>query len=156
MAVHVVAASVGLSAVLASSAEGFGWVKLAGGAYLVLLGLTAIWRARRPREREEARSGRMAGSPFRDGLLSMALNPKAAVFFVAVVPQFVEPGPDASARVALLLLVYGAMVLVFWTGFVLAVNRVQDLVRRSRVRGWLERVTGCALVGLGVRLAAPR
>jgi threonine/homoserine/homoserine lactone efflux protein len=154
MAVHVVAASVGLSALLASSAEVFGWVKLAGGAYLVFLGAAAIWRARRPDT--GAAPARVGGSPFRDGLLSMALNPKAAVFFVAVVPQFVEPGPGASARVALLLLVYGAMVLVFWTGFVLLVNRVQDLVRRPRVRDWLERVTGCALVGLGVRLAAPR
>src|SRR5687768_13611477 len=87
MAVHIAAAVVGLSALLASSAQVFGWVKLLGGAYLVYLGAMALVRAKRPEE-ERVRTG---GSPFRDGLLSMSLNPKAAVFFVAVVPQFVEP-----------------------------------------------------------------
>jgi threonine/homoserine/homoserine lactone efflux protein len=154
MALHVVAAMVGLSALLASSSQVFGWVKLLGGAYLVLLGVTAIARARRPRESEQAPS--LGGSPFRDGLLSMTLNPKAAVFFVAVVPQFVEPGPGASTRVALLLLIYGAVTLVFWVGFVLLLHRARELVRRPVVRRWMERVTGCALVGLGARLAAPR
>jgi threonine/homoserine/homoserine lactone efflux protein len=155
MAVHVVAATVGLSALLASSSALFGWVKLLGGAYLMFLGVTAIARARRPRDTEPAARG-AGGSPFRDGLLSMTLNPKAAVFFVAVVPQFVEPGPGASTRVALLLLIYGAVTLVFWVGFVLLLHRARELVRRPIVRRWMERVTGCALFGLGVRLAAPR
>jgi threonine/homoserine/homoserine lactone efflux protein len=84
----------------------------------------------------------------------MALNPKAAVFFVAVVPQFVQPGPGASTRVALLLLLYGALCLAFWSGFVLLLDRAQELVRRPRVRSCMQRVTGCALIGLGVRLAA--
>ena len=48
----------------------------------------------------------------------MTLNPKVGVYFVAVVPQFVAPGPGASLRVALLLVVYGALCLVFWTAFV--------------------------------------
>jgi threonine/homoserine/homoserine lactone efflux protein len=154
MALHVVAAMVGLSALLASSSQVFGWVKLLGGAYLVFLGLGAIVRARRPPDAERPR--RAGGSPFRDGLLSMSFNPKAAVFFVAVVPQFVEPGPGASARVALLLVIYGALTLVFWIGFVLLLHRARELVRRPVVRRWMERVTGCALVGLGVRLATPR
>ena len=151
MAVHIAAAVVGLSALLASSAQVFGWVKLLGGAYLVYLGASALLRAGRPADRP--RSG---GSPYRDGLLSMSLNPKAAVFFVAVVPQFVAPGPGASTRVALLLVIYGALTLVFWLGLVLLLHRARDLVRRPAVRRWMERTTGCALVGLGVRLAAPR
>ena len=154
MGVHIVAAAVGLSALLASSSELFGWVKVVGGAYLVLLGVAALVRTRGPGGEAPAR--RLTGSPFRDGLLSMTLNPKAAVFFVAVVPQFVEPGQGASARVALLLVIYGALALAFWLGFVLLLHRARDLVRRPSVRRWLERVTGCALVGLGVRLAAAR
>jgi threonine/homoserine/homoserine lactone efflux protein len=153
MAVHIVAAAVGLSALLASSSQVFGWVKLAGGAYLVLLGVAALARAGRPAGEAHLR---LTGSPFRDGLLSMALNPKSAVFFVAVVPQFVEPGPGASARVALLLVVYAGLALAFWLGFVLLLNRARELVRRPAVRRWMERATGCALVGLGVRLAVPR
>jgi threonine/homoserine/homoserine lactone efflux protein len=152
MAVHVVAAMVGLSALLASSSQVFGWVKLLGGVYLVFLGVTAIARTRQPPDQPR----KLGGSPFRDGLLSMTFNPKAAVFFVAVVPQFVEPGPGASARVALLLLIYGAVTLVFWIGFVLLLHRARELVRRPAVRRWMERITGCALVGLGARLATPR
>jgi threonine/homoserine/homoserine lactone efflux protein len=153
MVVHIVAAMIGLSALLASSAQLFGVVKLVGGAYLVFLGVAALLRARRPAPDAAPRLG---GSPYRDGLLSMTLNPKAAVFFVAVVPQFVEPGPGASARVALLLAIYGALTLVFWSGLVLLLHRARELVRRPIVRRWMERVTGCALVGLGVRLATPR
>jgi threonine/homoserine/homoserine lactone efflux protein len=151
MALHVVAAIAGLSALLASSATMFGWVKLLGGVYLVYLGVAAIVRARRETTTPPRRR---ASSPFREGLLSMALNPKAAVFFIAVVPQFVSPGPGASARVALLLCIYGALCVAFWSGFVLLLHGAREVVRRPAVRRGLERVTGCALVGLGVRLAA--
>jgi threonine/homoserine/homoserine lactone efflux protein len=154
MAVHVAAAIAGLSALLASSSEVFGAVKLAGGAYLVALGVGAIVRARRPGAAAAPEDTRPAGSPYREGLLSMALNPKATVFFVAVVPQFVAPGPGAAARVALLLLVYGALCLVFWSSFVLLLHHARELVRRPRVRAWMERLTGGALIGLGARLAA--
>jgi threonine/homoserine/homoserine lactone efflux protein len=153
MAVHVAAATAGLSALLASSAQVFGVVKVLGGLYLLWLGIAAIRRARRPSEQAEAPPAR-GGSPFRDGLLSMTLNPKVGVYFVAVVPQFVAPGPGASLRVALLLVVYGALCLVFWTAFVVGLHHARELVRRPRVRAWTERVTGAALIGLGARLAA--
>ena len=153
MAVHVAAATVGLSALLASSAQLFGVVKVLGGLYLLWLGIAAILRARKP-VAEAAAPRRRGGSPFREGLLSMTLNPKVGVYFVAVVPQFVAPGPGASLRVALLLVVYGALCLVFWTGFVIGLHHARDLVRRPRVRAWTERVTGAALIGLGARLAA--
>jgi threonine/homoserine/homoserine lactone efflux protein len=157
MALHVVAAIVGLSALLASSSTVFGWVKLLGGAYLVYLGATAFLRARRRADEDAApEPPERAGSPFRDGLMSMALNPKAGVFFVAVVPQFVTPGAGASARVALLLCVYGALCVAFWSSFVLLLHGARELVRRPLVRRALERVTGCALVGLGLRLATGR
>ena len=153
MAVHIAAATVGLSALLASSAQLFAVVKLLGGLYLLYLGIAAILRARRPASPgDEPR--RRGGSPFREGLLSMTLNPKVGVYFVAVVPQFVAPGPGASLRVALLLVVYGALCLVFWSAMVVGLHHARELVRRPRVRAWTERVTGAALIGLGARLAA--
>ena len=152
MAVHVAAATAGLSALLASSAQVFGVVKVLGGLYLLWLGIAAIRRARRPAEHQAPPA--RGGSPFRDGLLSMTLNPKVGVYFVAVVPQFVAPGPGASLRVALLLVVYGALCLVFWTAFVVGLHHARELVRRPRVRAWTERITGAALIGLGARLAA--
>jgi threonine/homoserine/homoserine lactone efflux protein len=113
--------------------------------------VSAFVRAREPEQRAPSK-----GSPFRDGLMSMALNPKCGVFFVAVVPQFVEPGPGAAGRVALLLCLYGALCVLFWSGFVLLLHTARELVRRPRVQRALERLTGTALVGLGVRLAASR
>lgn len=156
MALHVVAAIVGLSALLASSSTVFGWVKLLGGVYLVYLGVSAFLRARGVRHEDSETEPRRTGSPFRDGLMSMALNPKAGVFFVAVVPQFVSPGPGAAGRVALLLCIYGVLCVLFWSSFVLLLHGARELVRRPVVQRSLERVTGCALVGLGVRLAAGR
>jgi threonine/homoserine/homoserine lactone efflux protein len=152
MAVHIAAATIGLSALLASSAQLFAVVKVLGGIYLLYLGIAAILRARR-RSAVEDEPRRRAGSPFREGLLSMTLNPKVGVYFVAVVPQFVAPGPGASLRVALLLVIYGALCLVFWSAMVVGLHHARELVRRPRVRAWTERVTGAALIGLGARLA---
>ena len=153
MAVHIAAATVGLSALLASSAQLFAVVKVLGGLYLLYLGIAAILRARRTAE-PAGEPRRRGGSPFREGLLSMTLNPKVGVYFVAVVPQFVAPGAGASLRVALLLVVYGALCLAFWSAMVVGLHHARELVRRPRVRAWTERVTGVALIGLGARLAA--
>jgi threonine/homoserine/homoserine lactone efflux protein len=159
MALHVLAAVVGLSALLAASAELFAVVKVLGGAYLVALGLAALLAARRGRgPGPEAQVADAPTVPPRravlEGAASMALNPKVTVFFVAVAPQFVAPGPGASLRIALLLLLYGAMAFGFWVVWVLAVHRAQALVRRPAVHAWLQRATGTALCAFGLRLAA--
>lgn len=156
MALHVAAALAGLSALLTASAEVFGAVRLAGGIYLVLLGVAALRAAGRRRETGPPVATPSRGRAYRAGVVSMTLNPKAAVFFVAVVPQFVTPGPGAQLRVAALLLLYGAMSLVFWVSLVLAVGHARELLRRPGVRAGLERATGAALVALGVGLAADR
>jgi len=162
MALHVLAAVAGLSALLAASAELFAVVKVLGGAYLVALGLAALLAARRGRgpggpgpgpQVADARSVPPRRAVL-EGLASMALNPKVTVFFVAVAPQFVTPGPGASLRIALLLLLYGALAFAFWVAWVLAVHRAQALVRRPAVHAWLQRATGTALCAFGVRLAA--
>jgi threonine/homoserine/homoserine lactone efflux protein len=155
LAVHVAAALVGLSALLAASADALAAVRLAGGAYLVLLGVLAWRGARREAPAPVRAHAGGARRAVRDGLASMALNPKATVFFVAVVPQFVAPGPGASLRVAALLLLYGALAAAFWVAWVLAVHRAQAVVRRPAVRTWTQRLTGGALVALGLRLAVP-
>jgi threonine/homoserine/homoserine lactone efflux protein len=155
MAVHVVLALAGLSALLAASEEAFAAVQTVGGAYLAALGVLALvsaWRRREPEPRAAPRVvGR--GAAWRDGLLSMGLNPKVGLFFVAVVPQFVEPGEGAAARIALLLCLYGALATGFWVVWLLAVDRLQAIVRRPPVRAALEATTGTVLLVLGLRLA---
>ncbi len=155
MAVHVLAAVAGLSALLAASAEVLAAVRLLGGAVLVALGVAALLGARRAHAAPGAAGGPApARRAVRDGALSMALNPKVTVFFVAVAPQFVAPGDGAALRVAALLLLYAALALAFWIAWVLALHRAQALVRRPAVHAWLQRATGVALCAFGARLAA--
>jgi threonine/homoserine/homoserine lactone efflux protein len=105
VSVHVVAAAAGLSAVLASSAEAFTVVKIAGAAYLVYLGVRTLWATRHgPADDGAALLGAATtplaltpSSPVLQGLLSAVLNPKLAVFFLTFLPQFVE-GEQAGAE----------------------------------------------------------
>src|SRR5215207_53504 len=90
--VHVAAAALGLSAVLASSALAFGAVKYAGAAYLIWLGLKKIFSRVGPPDVSVTSQGHGYARLFRDGFIVNLLNPKTALFFLAFLPQFVEVG----------------------------------------------------------------
>jgi RhtB (resistance to homoserine/threonine) family protein len=151
-----VTAAMGVAALLTASAVAFTVVKLAGAAYLLWLGATALLAARRtgasPEQPLTGRSGTSPWTSFRDGLLTNVLNPKCGVFFVAVLPQF-APVDGAPADV-LLLSVVAVAVTIAW--FVVVANLVAALRRvltRPAVRRALDAVTGTVLIALGVRLA---
>jgi threonine/homoserine/homoserine lactone efflux protein len=142
------AAALGLAAVVAASAEAFTAIKLAGAAYLVYLGLRALRSAGAV---AEAGRGSRFG-PFGQGLVSNVLNPKIAVFFTSLLPQFV--GPDAGVGGLLLLgVLFNAMGVAWLCAYGALVARGRDVLGRPRVRRAIDRVTGTVLVGLGVRLA---
>ena len=146
------ASACGVAAVLNASAEAYTTVKLAGAAYLIWLGIQAI---RHAGEHEAHDRGR-AGSPFRQGLLCNLLNPKAGVFFTALLPQFVSP-QDPALAVSLLMTAIAAVASLLWlTVYATLVPRAGDVLRRPPVRRALDRVTGTVLIGLGVRLALSR
>jgi len=160
-AVWTLATSAGLAALLVASEPAFLALKLAGAAYLVLLGAEALWRAVR---RDPARPPMTARTPqalapsgaFRQGLLSNLGNPKMAVFFTSLLPQF-TPESEASFAVLLLLgLVFCCLTFVWLAGYAVAVARAGDLLRRERIRRVLDALTGAVLVALGVRLAAEK
>ncbi|MGH3876094.1 MAG: LysE family translocator [Actinophytocola sp.] len=148
--------ALGIAGLLAASAVAFTVVKIAGAGYLVLLGVRVLLAARRGGyETPEAGSGRMTGAheAFRQGLLSNLLNPKVAVFFTALLPQFVPT--TASPVDHLLLAATAPMVSLLW--FVVLSNVVSALRRfltKDRVRRTLDAVMGTLLVALGLRLAA--
>ena len=146
------ASACGVAAVLNASAEVFTAVKLAGALYLLWLGLQAIRHA----GAHEA-SGRAPGSsPFRQGLLCNLLNPKAGIFFTALLPQFVSP-QDPVLLVSLLMTAIAAVASLAWLSvYATVVPRAGDVLRRPRVRRALDRATGAVLIGLGVRLALTR
>jgi len=89
----------------------------------------------------------------RQSMLANVLNPKAALFFVAVLPQFLTPGSSVAGQVIVLGLLDVALGLFWWTVFVLAIRRVTTLLGSNRSRVVLDRVSGVALVGLGGALA---
>jgi threonine/homoserine/homoserine lactone efflux protein len=140
------AASLGLAALLAASEPAFLAVRLAGAAYLIYLGLQMLFRT----ARHDAAKQRRWSSPYAQGLLSNLGNPKMAVFFTSLLPQF---GGDSFAALLALGLVFCSLTFGWLTGYAFAVARAGDFLRRSRVRAWLDRLTGAVLVALGVRIA---
>jgi threonine/homoserine/homoserine lactone efflux protein len=156
-AVWTLASSTGLSALLLASQPVFAAVRYTGAAYLVFLGLQALRAALRNDARELSglaanglpeRRGRL--TCFRRGLLSDLGNPKMAVFFASMLPQF----GSHFAALALLGLVFCAMTFTWLACYALAVAHIGGLLRRSPVRRALEATTGAALVIFAVRLAA--
>jgi threonine/homoserine/homoserine lactone efflux protein len=146
------ASACGVAAVLNASAEAYTTVKLAGAAYLIWLGIQAIRHA----GAHEPDHGARSGSPFRQGLLCNLLNPKAGVFFTALLPQFVSPQDPALAVSLLLTTIAAATSLLWLTVYATLVPRAGDVLRRAPVRRAIDRITGTVLIGLGVRLALSR
>lgn len=157
--VHVLAATAGLSAVLASSALAFAVVKWVGAVYLVFLGvrlLVSRGGVDSPANPAGAEGG--ARAAYRRGILTNVLNPKVAVFFLAFLPQFVDP---QTTHRALSFLVLGGTFMFTGTLWcvVIAVGsaRASAGIRRSRYGGTLlRRIAGVTFIGLGVKLALER
>jgi threonine/homoserine/homoserine lactone efflux protein len=155
IAVHAALAVLGLSAILAASSEAFTVVKLAGAAYLVFLGIQAIVGSGRVLAGHDD-APRPAGSPYRQGLLTNLLNPKIALLFLTLLPQFVANGEPRVATTAVLAAVFLASAVAWWRAFSLLVGPLGRFLSRPRVVAWFERGTGALLVAIGVRVAFER
>lgn len=143
----------GLAAVLAASAEAYFVVKVVGAAYLVLLGFWTLWRTRQsvPVRSERLPAGRATG--WRAGLLTNLLNPKIAVFYTGLLPQLVPAGMPTSTTMLGLVLIHAVLSLTWLNAYAWLLTRSRALMTRPGARRVLQRVTGVALVGFGVRLA---
>jgi threonine/homoserine/homoserine lactone efflux protein len=157
-----VATSAGIAALLVASEPAFVALKLAGAAYLVFLGAQALYNALlggRPKPRVARATAPQRLAPavaFRQGVISNLGNPKMAVFFTSLLPQF-TPGGGASFSVLLLLgLLFCTMTFVWLTGYAFAVARAGDFLRRPPIRRALDALTGAVLVALGLRLATEK
>jgi threonine/homoserine/homoserine lactone efflux protein len=153
------ATSAGLAAVLVASQPAFTALRLAGAAYLVVLGLQALVAAVRSSEREVlagARTRPAARAAYRQGLLSNLGNAKVAVFFTSLLPQF-APGGDPTFWTMLPLgLCFAALTLAWLTAYAVVVARARNVLLRPRVRRALDACSGAVLVALGLRLAVER
>ena len=147
--VWAVLSAVGISALVAASETAFVTLKIAGVVVLVWFGVTAL----RGRKRAPAEAGETRGQAFSSGLLTALANPKLAVFFVAVLPQFLPQGapvlPYALAMAAILV----AADFSIYVSLGAAVSRTKRLVASTRFARRVERVTGAVLLALAGRLA---
>jgi len=149
--VHVVAAAIGVSALIASSATAFTIVKYAGAAYLILLGI------RKLRSRGEAEELELGGPAsgrrlFWQGAVVNLLNPKTALFFLAFLPQFVDPsaGPVAPQMLVLGTLLVGLGVVSDGTYALVAAGAGRRLRETARARRALDRLSGGVFISLGL------
>jgi threonine/homoserine/homoserine lactone efflux protein len=148
---------VGIATLVATSAAVFDAVKLAGAVVLVVIGLRSIRRRPEADGQAAGGAGTVSGrAALRAGLITSLANPKLAVFFVALFPQFIPPGaavlPSALAMVAVIV----ALDLVWYSLLAYLVARAR---RAFAAGGWgrrIERLTGAVLIGLGIRLAFER
>ena len=153
--VHAAASALGLSVILATSAEAFTIVKLAGAVYLAYLGIRSVRDSFRPAPPAGAHSGR-AGASFLQGLLNNVLNPKVAVFYLTFLPQFIDPAGNVLGQSLLFAIAHAVMGIAWLSAYAYVLARLSLFFARTGVRRWLERVTGAVLIGLGVRLAFER
>jgi len=156
-AVWTVAASAGVAALLVASEPAFLALKLAGAAYLVFLGAQALLAALRGGPAHDLPGGapqRLApAAGYRQGVVSNLGNPKMAVFFTSLLPQFLPDAGASFAGLLLLGLVFCSLTLAWLSGYAVVVAKAGDLLRRPRIRRALEGVTGAMLIALGLRVA---
>jgi len=157
-AVWTVAASAGVVALLTASEPVFRTLKLVGAAYLVYLGAQSLWAAIARRTHGHAVRASAPLSPgraLRQGVLSNLGNPKMAVFFASLLPQFAPAGSASFAVLLALGFLFCAMTFVWLTFYAVAVARLGRLMTGT-VRRALDAVTGVVLIALGLRLATER
>lgn len=156
---HTILAALGLSALLATSPYAFMAVKFAGAAYLLYIGIRALLaRSAQPPGSGAAAGGDGRWPAFRQGVITNLLNPKVALFFLALMPQFIDAGSKAKVAAFLALGLTFVSLGVVWC-CVLAVGAAKlrgAFLRRPSIATWLNRVAGAMFIALGIKLATAR
>jgi RhtB (resistance to homoserine/threonine) family protein len=155
---HTCAAALGLSAILATSALAFGAIKLVGGAYLIFLGIKMVLDRRKHLNLPSHFRRRTTTAAFRQGVVTNILNPKVALFFLAFLPQFIDPASNTKVLAFLILGFAFVTTGTIWC-LVLAwfASTFSERLRANEtVAQWLNRTTGALFVFLGLRLATAK
>jgi threonine/homoserine/homoserine lactone efflux protein len=160
-AIWALATSLGIVALLVASEPLFMAVKYAGAAYLIYLGARSLHAALRPRGRAHSSSAGRVGVPglrpmvaLRQGAVSNLGNPKMAIFFASLLPQFAPAGAATFTALMALGLVFCAMTFLWLAAYAVIVAKAGDVLRRPGIQRAIEGVTGAILIALGVRIAA--
>lgn len=154
--IHIIAAGLGLSAIIVASATAFAILKYAGALFLIALGIIALLDRKNPFDNEPAAPNSWAGwKIYAQGLLTDLLNPKASLFFLAYFPQFIDQTSEAKLlQVAVLGVSYIVIGILWEMTLVLFATRITKTVRDNPIIAvWMKRVMGGVFIGLGLRLA---
>ena len=151
--VHITAAALGISALLAASSTAFTILKLAGAAYLVYVGLSMMRSPKISAGASPEHAARGLRSIFAQGFLTNALNPKVALFFLAFLPQFIEIDSPMKPLGFLFLGAIFTFNATLWNLFVAWIAARMSAALESRAVAWFQRGIGLFFVFLGVRLA---
>lgn len=161
--VHTILAALGLSALLATSPSAFMAVKFAGAAYLIYIGVRALFSKGGALPVEESARGskttaRVHWPAFRQGVLTNLLNPKVALFFLALLPQFIESrSPDKVGAFLALGLSFAMLGVAWCVMLAIAAARLRGVfLRRPSIATRLNRFAGAVFIGLGIKLATSR
>ncbi|GAA2586955.1 LysE family translocator [Actinomadura fulvescens] len=152
--VWAVAGALGLTALLAASELAFDIVRVAGACYLFWLGAQALWQARRRTETVEELPASSGTRAFRTGFVTNLLNPKAGVFYMSLLPQFVPDGASMLWTSLVFGLIHVAECLGWYALLVFAAAAARRRLARPSVRRRIQQITGLAFIGFGLRLAA--
>lgn len=152
--IHTIAAVLGLSAILMTSALAFEVVKYLGAAYLIFLGIKALFDKTKKHEQPNTTKEKTAVS-FRQALLIELLNPKTALFFLAFLPQFVKTeGPPVVYQLLLLGLVFVFMSILYTSSLAFLASSLGNKLfsKNSKISRWQGKVVGTIYIGLGLQL----
>lgn len=154
--VHATFSAVGIAAILSQSAQLFQWVKMIGALYLIYLGISGFRSLLSPQASLNLNvQGKGASTwvkSLREGFLSNVLNPKTAVFYLAFLPQFVDPEQSALLQSLTMAAIHFLIAMLWQCGLASVLSKAKSLLSNPKFMRWMEGTTSLVLVVLGIKL----
>jgi len=162
--VHATLSGLGLSLILVQSAKLFEMIKWLGAIYLIFLGGQSIGRGLRQKpndpsllnHRAHAAEDKTEWRSFSEGFLTIILSPETSLFYLAILPQFINFGESVLLKSLMLASIHAIVRLIWYSILTVFLARITSMLKRPRVQQWLEMTSGAALVLLGLKIVAQR
>lgn len=156
--IHATISAVGIAVILLQTAWAYQLLKWAGAAYLIWLGWQSLRSAAKPTNNLFDQSTTQAAGSFRpvrslkEGFLSNVLNPKTVIFYMAFLPQFIDPNGSALQQSLMLAGIHFIIAMIWQCLIALMVNQAKDWLSKPKTNQWFNGITGSILMALGFRL----
>jgi RhtB (resistance to homoserine/threonine) family protein len=159
--IHALFSAMGVSLLLLHSAELFRTVKIMGACYLIWLGWQSMQSAIQHHgfvaiDKRQGPESRTLRKCFVEGFLTNLLNPKVAIFYLAFLPQFIQPGDPVISKSILLTAIHYAMSIVWLVFICFLLDFSRGMIVNSYLKNWLDGICGVILIGLGFKLIAEK